>query len=76
MEKKRKFILIIAVVGMIGTFLPWVSMFGRSVSGTHGDGWITLVLFAIGGAIAFFSGDKGEAIKKKMMISDIFLIIF
>ncbi len=67
MEKKRKFILIIAVVGMIGTFLPWASAFGFTVSGTQGDGWITLALFAIGGAIAFFSGDKAAALKKKIM---------
>jgi len=67
MEKKRKFILIIAVVGMIGTFLPWASAFGFTVSGTQGDGWITLALFAIGGAIAFFNGDKAEALKKKIM---------
>ncbi len=67
MEKKRKFIFIIAVVGMIGTFLPWASAFGFTVSGTSGsDGWITFVLFAIGGAIAFFSGEKTEAIKKKI----------
>ena len=62
MEKKRKLILIIAVVGMIGTFLPWASAFGFTVSGTEGDGWITLVLFAIGGAMALFSGDRGQAL--------------
>ena len=68
MEKKRKFILIIAVVGMIGTFLPWASIAGFvTVSGTEGDGWITFALFAIGGAIAFFSGQKTEALKKKIM---------
>ncbi|MCD4700445.1 MAG: hypothetical protein K8S24_01170 [Candidatus Aegiribacteria sp.] len=67
MEKKRKFIFIIAVVGMIGTFLPWASIAGFvTVSGTEGDGWITFALFAIGGAIAFFSGEKTEAIKKKI----------
>lgn len=64
MEKKRKLILIVAVVGMIGTFLPWASAFGFTVSGTEGDGWITLVLFAIGGAIAFFAGDKTEPLGK------------
>lgn len=67
MEKKRKFILIIAVLGMIGTFLPWASAFGFTVRGTDGDGWITLALFAIGGAIAFFNGEKAEAIKNKVM---------
>jgi len=68
MEKKRKFILIVAVVGMIGTFLPWASAFGFTVSGTKGDGWITLALFAAGGAIAFFNGEKAEPIKKKVMM--------
>ncbi|NOQ23214.1 MAG: hypothetical protein GQ565_11275 [Candidatus Aegiribacteria sp.] len=67
MEKKRKFILIIAVVGMIGTFLPWASAFGFTLSGTKDGGWLTLALFAIGGAIAFFNGEKTEALKKKVM---------
>ncbi|MEN8208540.1 MAG: hypothetical protein ABFR50_04735 [Candidatus Fermentibacteria bacterium] len=70
MEKKRKFILIIAVAGMIGTFLPWASFIGHSVSGTSGsDGWITFVLFAVGGAVAFFTGNKAEAIKSKLMLA-------
>jgi hypothetical protein len=64
MDKKRKMILIVAVVGMIGTFLPWFSAFGYSVSGTEGDGWITLFLFAVGGALAFFAGDKAEPLGK------------
>lgn len=67
MEKKRKFILIIAVVGMIGTFLPWASAFGFTLSGTEDGGWLTLILFAIGGAIAFFNGEKTEALQKKIM---------
>ncbi|MBD3277271.1 MAG: hypothetical protein GF388_03140 [Candidatus Aegiribacteria sp.] len=67
MEKKRKFILIVAVVGMVGTFLPWASYFGGSVNGMDGsDGWINLVLFGIGGAVALFSGEKSEPIKKSM----------
>lgn len=64
MEKKRKFILIVAVAGMVGTFLPWASAFGYTVNGTEGDGWITLVMFAIGGAIAFFKGDKAQPLSK------------
>lgn len=67
MEKKRKFILIIAVVGIIGTFLPWASAFGFTLSGTEDGGWLTLALFAIGGAIAFFNGEKTEALQKKIM---------
>jgi hypothetical protein len=64
MDKKRRLILIVSVVGMIGTFLPWASAFGFTVSGTEGDGWITLFLFAIGGALAFFAGDKAEPLGK------------
>lgn len=64
MEKKRMFILVVAVAGMIGTFLPWASAFGFSVSGTEGDGWITLGLFAIGGAIVLFAGNRAEALSK------------
>lgn len=65
MDKKRRLILIISVVGMIGSFLPWASAFGFSVSGIDGsDGWVNLVLFAIGGAIAFFAGDKSEPLSK------------
>lgn len=69
MEKKRKLIVIVAVAGMIGTFLPWASAFGFTVSGTEGDGWITLVLFAIGGAMALFSGSRTEPLTRgKLMV--------
>ncbi len=68
MEKKRMLILIIAVVGMIGAFLPWYTVFGTmNVSGTEDGGWLTLILFAAGGAIAFFTGDKMEPLKKKFL---------
>lgn len=63
MDKKlsiKNIILIaVAAVGAIATFLPWatVSVFGisESVSGTNGDGWITLALFI---AIAVLVGIK------------------
>ena len=68
MEKKRMFILIIAVIGMIGAFLPWYTVFGTmNVSGTEDGGWLTLILFAAGGAIAFFAGDKMEPLAKKFL---------
>lgn len=69
MEKKRKLIVILAAAGMIGTFLPWASAFGFTVSGTEGDGWITLVLFAIGGGMALFSGRRTEPLTRgKLMV--------
>lgn len=36
-----------AGVGALGTFLPWAELGRLSVSGTAGDGWITLALFAV-----------------------------
>lgn len=46
-----------AIAGAIGSFLPWVSAFGvLSVNGIDGgDGWITLALFA-GALIAALGG--------------------
>ncbi|GAA5113259.1 hypothetical protein GCM10023339_17330 [Alloalcanivorax gelatiniphagus] len=38
------------VVVALAAFLPWVSIFGISVSGIRGDGIITLVLALVGGA--------------------------
>ena len=53
MEKfpiKNLIITIGGGIGVIATFLPWatVSILGisQSVSGTNGDGWFTLALFA------------------------------
>lgn len=71
---KRIIALIVAVIGAIATFLPWatvkVSGFGESVaesvSGTEGDGWITLILFVAIAAVAIVSGIKD--MKKDMPI--------
>jgi hypothetical protein len=38
-----------AAVTLIAAFLPWVSVFGISVSGIHADGQVTSVVAAIGG---------------------------
>ncbi|MBD3368976.1 hypothetical protein GF402_01275 [Candidatus Fermentibacteria bacterium] len=64
MEKKRLTIFVIALVGMLGTFLPWAKIGPVTASGTGADGWYTFVLFAIGGAIAFFLGDRSTPISK------------
>ena len=37
------------VVVALAAFLPWVSVFGFSVSGIRGDGVITLILAVLGG---------------------------
>jgi len=46
-----------AVVVVIAAFLPWVSVFGLSVSGINGDGKITLVLALIG--LAALAASRG-----------------
>jgi hypothetical protein len=63
-ESKRKLLLIIAVIGMIGTFLPWARWGPFTVSGTKGDGWFTFVFFGIAAALCLFKGDKSEALTK------------
>ena len=48
MNKQRLVMLIVAGLGMLATFLPWVNVpIIGSVSGTAGDGWITFVLFLV-----------------------------
>jgi hypothetical protein len=49
MNKQRLAIAVIAISGMLATFMPWVKlpMIG-SVDGTKGSsGWVTMALFAI-----------------------------
>lgn len=68
MHKQKVMILLAAGVGMLCTFLPWVTIpiFG-SINGTQGDGWITLALFGIAALVAIFS-NKGRALSKSGQI--------
>ena len=68
MEKKRLFITVVAGVGMLATFLPWVSLPVASISGTQDGGWLTLILFAAGGAIAWFYGSREEPLDKQKLL--------
>ena len=63
MNKQRLSILIIGILGGIGTFLPWVKipMLG-SVNGTEGDGLITLFLFLVPVAISLIK-DRSKNLK-------------
>ena len=59
MNKQKLFTLIAAGLGAIATFLPWATLrlmkktfvnmegFSESVSGTAGDGILTLILFIV-----------------------------
>ncbi len=46
MHRQRAFVLVAAMLGAVGTFMPWVHapVFG-TIYGTAGDGWITFALF-------------------------------
>ena len=47
MHKQKLGILLISVIGIAATFMPWASTMGISVSGSKGDGWFSLILFLI-----------------------------
>ena len=63
MNKQRLAILIVAGLGALAAFMPWVKapIVGK-INGTEGDGWITLVLFAVPLVISLLK-DKTKALK-------------
>lgn len=63
MNKQRKFILIAAAAGILGMFLPWVSVFGYSVNGMHGEG-IVVFLALLGAGVVAFLGDQTKSLEK------------
>ena len=68
MHKQRIAILITAIIGGIGTFLPWAEVpFLGSINGTEGDGWITLGLFAVPLILALI-GKSEEPLKGPKLI--------
>jgi hypothetical protein len=63
MNKQRLAILIVAGLGALATFMPWVKApIVGTINGTKGDGWITLVLFAVPLVISLLN-DKTKALK-------------
>ena len=68
MSKQRKFILIAALAGVIGTFLPWVSLFGFSVNGLHGEGVIVFLCFIVCGIIALM-GDQTQTLDQGLWVT-------
>jgi hypothetical protein len=60
----------------ISAFLPWVSIFGISVSGIEGDGVITLIVSLAGaGLLVTTAGVIGNEAKTPGKISQISLIV-
>lgn len=74
MNKQRLTILIVAILGVIGTFLPWISTPFGSVKGTEGDGYITLALYAV---VLVFSvlGKTKEPLKGGLLIGAIIIAL-
>ena len=68
MNKQRKFILIAALVGVIATFLPWVTVSfggfgGFSVNGFNGIGILVFLCLVASGILAFL-GDQTKPMEK------------
>jgi len=63
MNKQRKFILIAAVVGIIGMFLPWFNLFLISINGMHSWGVLAFFSFIGAGAVALL-GDQTKNLEK------------
>lgn len=64
MNQQRLIILIISALGILATFMPWATVpIVGSINGSQGDGWITLILFAIG-LIPIFLGDRANKLGK------------
>lgn len=67
MNKQRLAVLIVASLGVLATFMPWVKVpIVGTINGTKGDGWITLILFAVSLIISLLN-DKKAALKGKLL---------
>lgn len=48
MNKQRFAVFIVAIIGMVATFLPWYGITGLgSVSGLSSSGWFTFIMFIL-----------------------------
>lgn len=63
MNKQKLSILIASGLGALATFMPWVKApIVGTISGTKGDGWMTLALFAVSIVLSLL-GDKTKKIE-------------
>lgn len=66
MHKQRLAVIIAAGLGVISTFLPWISVFGIFTVSGLGVGWpgyLTFVACAAAGVFAFLGDDRNTAIE-------------
>ncbi len=71
MNKQRKFMLIVAAIGAISMFLPWITIsflgMSNSVNGMRDTGILIFLCFLAAGVIALM-GDQTQALDKTMWI--------
>lgn len=64
MHTQRLSTLILGCIGILSSFLPWVSMpVVGSANGLEGNGGVTLLLFGIAVALVFTVGRSQEALE-------------
>lgn len=65
-REPRTQLLVIAALGLVGSFAPWASvesfLGSISVSGSDADGQLTMILFAVVGILAFVGKSRGATI--------------
>lgn len=69
MNKQRLFILAAAVVGIVASFLPWITLPMGSISGIKGDGWLTLILFLVPTIISVLGNRNGRLSRTNLYIA-------
>ena len=69
MHKQRTAVISLSLIGMLATFLPWVTVpiFG-AINGTKGDGWISFAFFAIVLLVAL-SGERAKQFDVRRIIA-------
>lgn len=67
MNKQKLSIIILSILAMLCSFLPWVQEFGYLYKGTEMDGWITLALFGTSMAICL-GGNSVEPLERKFKV--------
>lgn len=67
MSKQRKFILILAIIGVISIFLPWysVALYNMSINGFHGSGIVVFLAFVCAVIVALM-GDQTKSLDRTM----------
>jgi len=75
MNKQKLIITIVAAIGALSIFLPWVSLqlsTTITANGAHVEGWIGFILYIIPIAYCVFAGNREKSLqtkKDKMMVA-------